>query len=136
MFDQLSSPPERACCHRKVDAVSPLYAYRNNPLHHTGSNAEGAADLQDAHAIGFKLAYARLYGRRHWAPTELCPFRFGPRQARVHPFSNDAALKLCKYAEHLEHRFARGRRRVEPLLMQEQIDAPVMKSLQDAEQIR
>jgi hypothetical protein len=70
MFDRLSSPPERACCHRKVNAVSPLYAYRNNPLHHTGSNAEGAADLQEAHAIGFKLAYARLYGRLHWAPTE------------------------------------------------------------------
>jgi hypothetical protein len=36
----------------------------------------------------------------------------------------------------LERRLARGRRRVEPLLMPEQIDALVMKVLQDAEQIR
>ena len=82
MFDQLSSPPERACCHRKENAVSTLYAYRNNPLHHTGSNAEGAADLQEAHAIGFKLAYARLYGRLHWTPTELRPLRLILARAR------------------------------------------------------
>jgi len=69
------------------------------------------------------------------APTEARPLRLSSRQARVDPFSDDAALELCKHAEHLEHRLARGRRRVEPLLMQEQIDALVMKSLQDAEQI-
>ena len=41
-----------------------------------------SADLQDAHAIGFKLAYARLYGRLHWAPTELRPLRLILARAR------------------------------------------------------
>ena len=39
-------------------------------------------------------------------PTELHPLRFGPRQTGVDPFPDDAALELCKHAEHLEHRLA------------------------------
>ena len=112
-----------------------LRSCRDHPLNHTGSNTKGTADLQDAHALRFKLAYARLYGILHRAPTELRPLRFGPRQTGVDPFTDDAALKLCKHAEHLEHRLASSRRRVEPLLVQEQIDALVMQFLQDAEQI-
>jgi len=50
-------------------------------------------------------------------PTELHPLRFGPRQTGVDPFPDDAALELCKHAEHLEHRLARRRRCVEPLPM-------------------
>jgi len=85
--------PERACCHRKENAVSTLYAYRNNPLNHTGSNAEGAADLQDAHAIGFKLAYARLYGRLRrpsFVPFALARARPALTLSRMMPPSNSA----------------------------------------------
>jgi hypothetical protein len=39
-------------------------------------------------------------------PTELHPLHFGPRQTGVDPFPDDAALELCKHAEHLEHRLA------------------------------
>jgi hypothetical protein len=35
----------------------------------------------------------------------------------------------------LKHRFARGRRSIEPLLVQEQTDTLVMKSLENAEQV-
>jgi hypothetical protein len=73
----------------------PLRSCRDHSLNHTGPDAEGAADLQDAHAIRFKLAYARLYGSFHWAPTELRPLRFGPRRSaftrsRIIPRSNSA----------------------------------------------
>jgi len=47
------------------------------------------------------------------------PFALARARPRVDPFSDDAALKLCKLAEYLEHSLARGGRRVEALLMQE-----------------
>jgi hypothetical protein len=91
--------------------------------------------LELAAPLNPELAYARFDGRLDRTPAQLRALRPGPRQTRVDPFPDDAALELCKRAEHLEHRLARGRRRVEALPTQEQIDALVMKSLQDAEQI-
>src|SRR5450631_3266898 len=127
---------EALCNFRDRGATAAGRARSDNPLHHTRPNADGAADLQNAHAFSFQLTNARFDRRLHRSPAKLRTLSLGSRQARVDPFSDDAAFELGKHAEHLEHRLARGSRRVEPLLMQEQIDALVMKSLQDAEQIR
>ena len=45
-------------------------------------------------------------------------------------------LELREHTEHLEHGTAGGGGRVEPLLMQKQVDALVMETLQDTQQIR
>src|SRR5450432_1698220 len=50
--------------------------------------------------------------------------------------ANNAPLELGKNAQHLKHRLAGGRRSVEALLMQEEVDALVVQPLQDAEEIR
>lgn len=68
------------------------------------------------HAVGLELAYAG-------APAQPRTLRLGPRKPGIHPFPDDAALELSKHAEHLERRLARAGRCVEPLLVQEQIDA-------------
>ena len=47
-----------------------------------------------------------------------------------------ALLELCKDAEHLKHRLARGRRRIEPLLVKEKTDSLFMEALKYAEEIR
>jgi hypothetical protein len=51
--------------------------------------------------------------------------RVGPPLPRpgADSFLNHRALELGKYAQHLKHGFAGGRRGVEPLLMQEKVDA-------------
>ena len=46
----------------------------------------------------------------------LAPWR---EQAHVDPLSDDAPLELSEHSQHLKHGFARGRRRVETLLMGE-----------------
>jgi len=43
------------------------------------------------------------------------------------------ALELGKHTHHLKHRLARRRRRVEPLLMQEQVDAEGMQLRQEGD---
>ena len=53
----------------------------------------------------------------------------------IHSFPNDAPLELGEYTEHLEHRFARGRRGIKSLLVKKQTDTLFMKSLEDAQQV-
>jgi hypothetical protein len=47
------------------------------------------------------------------------PARTSPREPGVDALPNYAALKFRKHAEHLEHRLAGGRRRIQPLLVKE-----------------
>jgi hypothetical protein len=56
-------------------------------------------------------------------PAELLALTPGPRQAGTDSFLNYRALELGKHSHHLEHRLAGRRGGVEPLLMQEQVDA-------------
>jgi hypothetical protein len=112
---------------------SPLRACRVNPLYQTGSNAEDAADFQDAHAAGFKLAHARLYGR---LTPVLRPFAL----ARARPAFTLSRMTQRSNSANRPSIWNIAMPAVvdvsSPLLMQEQIDAAVMKSLQDTEQIR
>jgi hypothetical protein len=43
----------------------------------------------------------------------------GASKAGVDSLPDDAPLELRKYTQHLKHCLARGRRRIEPLLMKE-----------------
>ena len=68
--------------------------------------------------------------------TKLLTFGSRTSKARHHPLSDHRPLKLSEDTEHLEHGAARRGGRVEPLLMQEQIDALRMEVRQEAQQVR
>ena len=68
-------------------------------------------------------------------PAQLRTFRPSASKTRVYSFANDPTLELGKHAKHLKHRFARSRRSIESLLVEEQTDALVMKALEYAEQV-
>src|SRR2546421_3868841 len=106
-----------------------------NPLHNAGSDVELFADHVDAMPFIPQLQYARL-DRWFDAPaSQLHAIGPGTGEPCIHPFANDAAFKLRKNAEHLKHSSTSGCGSVESLLMQEQINALIMQSLQDAQQI-
>jgi hypothetical protein len=54
------------------------------------------------------------------------PFALALASPGIHTFPDVAALELREVAQHLEHGLARAGRRVEPLLVQEEIDALVV----------
>jgi len=58
--------------------------------------------------------------------NEPFSFALGPRQASTDSFLDRGALELGKHAHHLKHRLTGRRSDVEPLLMQEQVDAEDM----------
>jgi hypothetical protein len=90
-----------------------------NALHDAGTDAERSADFEDAVSIGPQLQYSRLDRRLDPTAPQFGAVRSGARQPSIYPFSNDPSLELSKHAEHLKHRFARGRRRIESLLVKE-----------------
>jgi hypothetical protein len=90
-----------------------------NALHDAGTDAERSADFEYAVSIGPQLQYSRLDRRLDPTAPQFGAVRFGARQPSIYPFSNDPSLELSKHAEHLKHRFARGRRRIESLLVKE-----------------
>ena len=106
-----------------------------NPLHHAGADAERSADLENAVSVGSQLQYARLDRGLNPTPAQLRTFRPSASKTRVYSFANDPTLELGKHAKHLKHRFARSRRSIESLLVEEQTDALVMKALEYAEQV-
>jgi hypothetical protein len=61
--------------------------------------------------------------------------RLGPGNASAHPLDNHAALELGKHAHHLKHRLAGGRRGVDALLMQEQLDAEAVQLGEEAAEV-
>jgi hypothetical protein len=100
-----------------------------NALHHTGADAKFPADLEDAVAVGLQFENSRFHGWINPAPTELCSIRPGARETGIHSLANNPALELSKYAQHLKHRLAGGRRTIESLLVKEQADPLFMKAL-------
>src|ERR1700704_4204837 len=104
-------------------------------LHHARADAELPADLEDAVAVGFQFSYSRLDSRLDATPPEFRSFRPSARKTGIDPLSNNPPLKLSKYTQHLKHRLARARRRVESLLVKEQADSLVMEALENTEQV-
>jgi hypothetical protein len=67
------------------------------------------------------------------------PNCFPSARARANPvitLSRICSLELSEHAEHLKHGATGRGRRIEPLLMQEQINALGMKVRQEAQQVR
>jgi hypothetical protein len=56
-------------------------------------------------------------------PTRLLAFAVGPRKPSTDSFCNDGSLELSEHTYHLKRRLACRSSRVEPLLVQEQVDA-------------
>src|ERR1700694_845513 len=106
-----------------------------NPLHHARADAELPADLEDAVTLRPQLQYSRLHHRRDAAASQLRSLGSGTCEASVNSLANDPPLELTEYAEHLKHRFARGRGRVEALLVKEQTAPLFMKALENTEQV-
>jgi len=67
--------------------------------------------------------------------AQLRALGLGPRQADHDTFVDHAAFELGKHTHHLKHRFAGRRCRVDPLLMQIQVDVFSEKFLQDADKV-
>src|SRR5713101_7975891 len=112
----------------------PWFLFKN-PLHHARADTELSADLEDAITISPQLQYFRLHRGPNSTAAQLCAVRPRASKTRVYSFANDPTLELGKHAKHLKHRFARCRRSIESLLVEEQTDALVMKALEYAEQV-
>ena len=106
-----------------------------NPLNNAGADAELSADLEDAITVSPQLQYFRLHRGPNSTAAQLCAVRPGASKPSIDPLPNDSPLKLSEHAEHLKHRFARGGRGVESLLVKEQTYTLFMKALENAEQV-
>jgi hypothetical protein len=75
--------------------------------------------------------YGVVFGaRQSWAAKPRSR-RLGPRKARTDSFLDHAALELGEHPQHLKHRLAGRRGRVEALLVQEEIDAECVQFRED-----
>ena len=63
----------------------------------------------------------------HWPPAELRPLGLRTRKPGSDPLSDNLPLKFGKHAHHLEQRFTGGRRGIDRLVMQIEIDPYGMK---------
>ena len=67
--------------------------------------------------------------------AELNAVSLGPAQAGHDALADHRALELGEHAQHLEHRPAGRRRCIEPLLVQEQVDALGVELAQEVQQV-
>src|SRR5262249_786259 len=72
--------------------------------------------------------------RDRW-PAESFTFTLGPLKASAHALLNYRAFELAKNADHLKHRLACWRGRIETLLMQKQVDAERVKLGQERHKV-
>jgi hypothetical protein len=77
----------------------------------------------------------RLQLRRYSRPAELLAFGLGAPEAGTHPFLNDRALELGEDTKHLKHRLAAWCRRIDPLLVQEEVNAGGMDFREEGDQV-
>ena len=92
-----TKPAARAhVVHRSAGEYPDHVTAADDPLHHAGADPERLADLQDAHAFGPELAYARasmdgLTERRpSFVPFALARARPALTRSRIMPRSNSA----------------------------------------------
>jgi len=90
-----------------------------NSLHDARANTELPADFEDAITGGPQLQDTRFHRWLDSPAAQLRAIRPGACEPSIYPFSNDPPLELSEYAEHLKHRFARGRRSIKSLLVKE-----------------
>jgi hypothetical protein len=88
-------------------------------LDDAGANTKRPTNLEDTVALGSEFPYLSFDGRLDLPPAELRAVLTCPREPGLDALLNYASFKFCKYAEHLEHCLAGGRRRVESLLVKE-----------------
>src|SRR5437762_10453904 len=98
-----------------LDPHDPHGLSGQHPLHHAGTDANLAADLQDAHAALAELVNSFFHRSLHSAASKLGALSARPCKPGVDSFPNDASLELSEHAKHLKHRLARGGRGDKPL---------------------
>src|SRR5215471_14666947 len=119
------SPVLQAPLPRREAAPSPdsRGQFSFDPLHRAGGDSKLHRDL--AHALlallegladsGFEIGIDPR-------PAQRFAFVSRPREAGAHTFLDHGALEFGEYAHHLKHRLAGGRRGVNSLLVQVQIN--------------
>jgi hypothetical protein len=70
-----------------------------------------------------------------WGTPKAFTLTPGPREASTDSFRNHRPLEFGKHAHHLKHRLAGGRRGVEALLAQEQVDVECVQLGQKTDQV-
>src|SRR5262249_17439438 len=73
-----------------------------------------------------------------WAADRLAalgPAQLGQAQSRLDPLHNHCPLEFGEYPHHLEHRLARGRGRVQSLLMQIEFDLERMQLREKTDEV-
>ena len=94
-----------------------------------------SAAISDAFASGRQRRTDHAFlARCDRGAAKAPPVRFCSREAGVDALDDHRALKLGKDAHHLKHRFARRRGRIDPLLMQVQVDAFAVQLTEERDQ--
>src|SRR5262249_18175942 len=104
-------------------------------LHRAGTDAKFSRRFAHRQAAPASLTDSFLKRLRYRRSAKLFALIPGPRQASTDSFLNHGALKLGKDTHHLKHRLAGGCRRVEALLVQEQVNAERVQLGQKPNQI-
>src|SRR5262245_24817567 len=111
-----------------------------DPLHHTDANAVLGRDLVDPELAllqGSSNGHLDI-GRDAWPSNWLAALGAvipGPRDAGHDALLQNRALELCKDACNLKHRLAHGRRGVEALRVQIEVDLACLDMPQEGAQI-
>lgn len=74
-------------------------------------------------------------GDRYPRAAKLLALFFGPTKPGTHAFMDHRALELGEDPHHLKERFAGGHGGIQPLLVQEEIDAGGVDLRQEADQV-
>ena len=106
-----------------------------DPLRHSRANAIGPRSLTDTHSGRQRLANSCLSRAVDPRASQAFSLRFGRAQPSSHTLLNHGPLKLAEHAHHLKHSLARGRRGVQTLLVQVQVDPNRVDLRQESDQI-
>src|SRR5580698_6520283 len=88
----------------------------DDALHDGSADADGSANLQDAHTCCPEIMDAGFDRWLRWTPTEPGSLRSGPRQPGHDTLSDHRSFEFGEHAQHLKHRPAGRRAGVETLL--------------------
>ena len=103
--------------------------------HRAGTDAKFSRRFAHRQAAPASLTDSFLKRLRYRRSAKLFALVPGPRKASTDPFLNHGTLKLGKDTHHLKHGLAGGCRRVEALLVQEQVNAERVQFRQEADQV-
>src|SRR5215471_13290785 len=104
--------------------------------HRAGTDAKFSRRFAHRQAAPASLTDSFLKRRRYRRSAKLFALVPGPRKASTASFLNHGALKLGKDTHHLKHGLAGGCRRVEALLVQEQVNAKRVQFRQEADHLQ